>query len=647
MMTRYRLELDQLAATYQRSLQVDIERVKVAIAGASEASILGVGSGGSFTIASMLCSLHESYTGRVSRPATSLEMICNPTLASASPVFLVSAEGANPDIVEALLRARYHSARPIHIITNRLDSRLMRCAASLTGVTQHVFELADKDGYLATNSLLFDAALIARSYAELDDPSARMPPDLSSFELASGGVDAWISGASDFISECAARGNLIIAYSPLLKSIAADLESKLSESALLHCQLTDIRSFAHGRHLWLSERPDDSVILAITEPSLSRVWASTMSLIPRAVPTLEMPCRAAAPVDLLTGLVAEMHLVDSIAARLGKDPGRPTVASFGRQIYYLEIADLIPRPEESVGGGDDTKAHALGAHWPVAVKRPSLQRALEDFAESVQRQSFRAVVFDYDGTLCPSSRLDDPPPTSVVEQLTRLLSGGIVVAVATGRGGSVHEHLRRCLPQSLWPRVPLALYNGGVVSALGDDMPEAAGTNEFLSHVTRIANRLKDLGVPIQTVRTTHPFQVSVRFREGVQTEGMWFVFADALRQDGLDVSRLERSKHSLDILAPGVSKSSVVAHIVQDFRIDPYQVLTIGDQGAWPGNDCSLLEHRYSLSVDLPSRRLDRGWKLAPTHKRDVDATLWYLERMTLASSGSLRLSLTPVTPV
>ena len=162
-----------------------------------------------------------------------------------------------------------------------------------------------------------------------------------------------------------------------------------------------------------------------------------------------------------------------------------------------------------------------------------------------------------------------------------------------------------------------------------------------MSHVTRIVVRLKALGVPILAHRTTAPYQVSVRFREGIATDSMWFVIADALRQAGLDMSTMVRSKHSVDILARGVSKSELIAGIVQENKIDPYQVLTMGDQGAWPGNDATLLEHRYSLSVDMPSRRLDRGWKLAPAEKRDVDATLWYLERMHIKAGGLFHLDL------
>src|SRR6185437_2686331 len=150
--SHYDTELQQLGETYRIALAADISRIKAAIAGASESSIIGVGSGGSFTVASLLCNLHETYTGRVSRPSTPLEIICNPTLAAASPVFLISAEGKNPDITEALSRARIHSARSVHVLTNRSSSPLMDRVHTLTDVSAHVFELVEKDGYLATNS---------------------------------------------------------------------------------------------------------------------------------------------------------------------------------------------------------------------------------------------------------------------------------------------------------------------------------------------------------------------------------------------------------------------------------------------------------------------------------------------------------------
>jgi len=121
----------------------------------------------------------------------------------------------------------------------------------------------------------------------------------------------------------------------------------------------------------------------------------------------------------------------------------------------------------------------------------------------------------------------------------------------------------------------------------------------------------------------------------------MWFVIVDAFKQAGLETGTIVRSKHSIDVLSRGVSKSHLVAQIVRDEQIDPYEVVTMGDLGAWPGNDASLLQHKFSLSVDLPSRRLDRGWKLAPRHRRDVDATLWYLERLKLEKDDKFSFGL------
>lgn len=202
-LSHYQKELENLNTTYQAALSADVERLKSAIAGASELSIIGVGSGGSFTVASLLCNLHEAYTGRVSRPSTPLEIICNPTLASASPVFLISAEGKNPDIVEALFRARRHSARSVHVLTNREDSPLTQSIAELTDISTHTFALSQKDGYLATNSLLMDAVVVARAYGELDGEKTPFPQSINELTLNEQPISEWIETAVDFLKEVA------------------------------------------------------------------------------------------------------------------------------------------------------------------------------------------------------------------------------------------------------------------------------------------------------------------------------------------------------------------------------------------------------------------------------------------------------------
>jgi HAD superfamily hydrolase (TIGR01484 family) len=638
---RYQSELDKLPETYEVARREDVSRLKGAIAGASASSVIGVGSGGSFTVASLLCNLHEAYTGRVSRPSTPLEIICNPTLASSSPVFLISAEGKNPDITEALDRARHHSARPIHVLTNRSDSPLTACASKLSDVSTHVFELRDKDGYLATNSLLLDAVLVARAYGELDGTEDALPAAMANLVIDGKPIVQWLTSAVAFIEAATQRGAVIVVYSPLLRPIAADLESKLSEGALQHCQLADLRTFAHGRHLWLAERPHDTAVLAIIEPSLSLLWDGMRGLFPSDVPTLSIPLQGALPRDLIAGLVGQMHLVGAIAKRMAKDPGQPNVPQFGRDIYYLALPGFIPVPEARVPPDEQSKYDVLGAHWPSSRKRSHMSRARNAFVNDITKQVFRDVVFDYDGTLTASQRRTEPPAPPVVQHIQRLVEAGVLVGIASGRGDSIQQELSRVLSEEVLNRLFLALYNGGWIGSATAPPEIPSTTVEFLSHVSRIAWRLKSLGVPIERIKTNHPYQVSIRFPDGLPTDQMWFVVADALRQAGLTTSSLFRSKHSVDVLAPRVGKSGLIAHIIQHSKVDPHQIVTMGDQGAWPGNDVSLLEHRYALSVDMPSRRLDRGWKLAPGHKRDVDATLWYLDRFRIVEPGKFAITL------
>lgn len=387
----YELELIQLAKSYEAALNADIDRLKVAIASTAESSIIGVGSGGSYTVASLLCNLHETYTGRVSRPSTPLELICNPTLAASSPVFLISAEGKNPDIIEALERARRYSSRSIHVVTNRDACPLMDHVRELPDVTSHVFELADKDGYLATNSLLMDAVVVARAYGALDRAADELPGSLEQLHVGSFSMNEWLGGTHEFVREAVKRKGLLVVFSPLLRPVAADLESKLSESALLYCQLADLRSFAHGRHLWLAERPEDCAILALIEPGLQKLWERTRELLPIGVPVCCMPLAGARPRDLLAGLVAQMHLVSLIANELHKDPAKPDVPPFGRELYYVDLPTFIPGPQDLGPRGEQSKYEVLGARWPSAGNSGSMRRALEGFEAALAQQSFRAT----------------------------------------------------------------------------------------------------------------------------------------------------------------------------------------------------------------------------------------------------------------
>jgi fructoselysine-6-P-deglycase FrlB-like protein len=631
------LELSRLSTSYTDALSRDISRLKSAIAAASTASIIVVGSGGSFTVASLLSGLHEAYAGRVSRPATPLELICNPSLASASPVFLISAEGKNPDILECLQRARNHSSRPINVLTNRADSPLADAAKEMPNVKAHVFDISTRDGYLATNSLMFDSVLIARAYQEFDEVAEHLPCAFDELISSDGQTDVEYAAFADVVAE---RGAVLVLYSPQLRAAATDLESKLAESALAHCQLADLRSFAHGRHLWLADRPRALAIVVLVEPTLEPLWNETRRLLPKDTPILAIRLPGSRPRDLIAALYRQMELVALIARAMHKDAANPNVPDFGKKIHYINLPILVPPPITADAHPERSKSEILGLNWATRIRSGALVRERESYLAKLQSQIFKAVVFDYDGTLCSSMNVERPPETRITDRIEPLLKAGIRIGIASGRGDSIQKILASCFPSDSH-RIVLGLYNGGWIGDASQEPDLSDEPNEFISHAARIAHRLQRLGVPIAKVRVTQPYQVSLRLEAGVDAESIWFVVADALRAEGLDLLKVVRSKHSVDILSATTNKSRVVQHMIQTHEIDPYEILTFGDHGAWPGNDAALLEHRFSLSVDNPSRLLDRGWNLAPTSKREVDAMVWYLDHFKIVGDGAFQVLL------
>src|SRR5207302_1403196 len=147
------------------------------------------------------------------------------------------------------------------------------------------------------------AVLVARAYGELDRETEHIPSSITGLQLGDRSIEEWSQETPAFVRDAVARKGLIVVFSPLLRPVAADLESKLSEGALLYSQLADLRSFAHGRHLWLADRPEDCAILALVEPSLRTLWESMRALLPSGVPNLTMPFTGTKPKDLLAGLV--------------------------------------------------------------------------------------------------------------------------------------------------------------------------------------------------------------------------------------------------------------------------------------------------------------------------------------------------------
>jgi len=139
-----------------------------------------------------------------------------------------------------------------------------------------------------------------------------------------------------------------------------------------------------------------------------------------------------------------------------------------------------------------------------------------------------------------------PTPALAAMAAHGLYTWDIVVGIASGRGGSIIDHLREALDPTLWPKIRLGLYNGGWIGRIGETPAKADTLSEFLIHAKRIVTSLQSYGVPISLIRATPPFQLSIRFHSGVSTENMWFVIVDAFKQSGLETGTIVRSIRSM-----------------------------------------------------------------------------------------------------
>lgn len=619
----YATEIENLRETYSWALNVSIEPAIAGLSASASLPLLAVGSGGSFTAAHFACALHQTYTGMVSRPVTPLDLVSTQFDLRSLAVMILTAGGSNADIVSSFRDAVAREPRRCMVLCLRKGSTLSHLAHSYRFVDLLDFSPPSiKDGFLATNSLLAFLVLLVRAYAHAFSSDIILPNELEALLSFNSGTQSM----DDLLASCTPlwkRDTLVVLYGPSVSSAALDLESKFSEAALGNIQLADFRNFAHGRHHWLAKRGSKTGVLAIFSNDERALAERTLHLIPASIPIARVCVPGVGPIACVSALVAVLHLVGAAGRQHGIDPGRPGVPEFGRKIYGLRVShrvtDLVASPEmTAVARKLGCDVRALGESQTVLFWRDAYRR----FSESLERASFSAILFDYDGTLCDEQDRFSGLCDDVLRHLNRLLKAGILIGIATGRGKSVREALRRGLPEALWQNVYLGYYNGSDLANLYDDMHP----NSSAQPAGALKAAVKDISEhpAISKLATWEPrrTQVSVQQNSGAFSDLIWRVVHQLAQVHGLQTVR---SSHSVDVIQHGVSKRSLL-HDLQNRVPSGTDVLLIGDKGEWPGNDYDLLSAPYSLSVDEVSADLNSCWNLAPAGHRGVQATIDYM---------------------
>ena len=392
----YSQELDAFAETFAWAKRQDVKNLRHFLLRWSGEHAVVVGSGGSFSAAVAVALFRELAHHSPTTAATPLDFLS--MLRRLSPrTFLLSAEGKNKDVLSAAAGAQ-NADLTSAALTLTPNNPLLDFARFGSAIRPFVFEMDwVKDGYLATNSLLATVLLFYKALFSPSDFEESLAPIFDQQRLSARRAELANTPA---LADARHRG-LLLLHSATAKPFAVDLESKLSEAALATVQSTDLRQFAHGRHLQLAiNAPGPVILLAASTTDLALATATAELLGTERDAHVIHIAGKTEQVVAISGLIDAMFLTEALAQSSPYDPGQPEVPSFGRAIHALDVATLlraqpvVSRLEAAV----KRKSHCAG-HGTVASEQ-ELREAATNFVGRLTSASIRAIVCDFDGTLC-------------------------------------------------------------------------------------------------------------------------------------------------------------------------------------------------------------------------------------------------------
>jgi fructoselysine-6-P-deglycase FrlB-like protein len=295
----YFLELEQLEETYAFAMDMDIQPLVGAVSASMFLPLLVVGSGGSLTVARLIASIHQRLARMIAKPVTPLDLFENNRMALNTAIWFTSAGGRNTDIQAAIRSAISGEPRRLLVTCAKTASPLAIFAGKYNYTDVFEFDLpSQRDGFLATNSLLAFSVLFVRAYLDIFENAGKLPPDFRALMGFESSLDRFLGQLREQCYPLLDRENLVVLYGNGAEAAAYDLVSKFTEAALGPVQISDFRNFAHGRHHWLAKRGKNSAVAALTTLDDRKLAQKTLDLLPQR---LRAPNHAAHESDTSPG----------------------------------------------------------------------------------------------------------------------------------------------------------------------------------------------------------------------------------------------------------------------------------------------------------------------------------------------------------
>jgi hydroxymethylpyrimidine pyrophosphatase-like HAD family hydrolase len=633
-------KIDGLIGTIGACVEADLTSLKQALDQGLAFPAYAIGSGGSLSSASYFQRCRQTLSGKFTHVCTPLEFILLTEDLVDAQVWLFSAHGQNPDVLGALHASASRQAKAIQIVTASAKSALVEAASAYRNAFLHIIPVNDpKDGFLATHSLVGTIVSLLRA-------SASSSPDLNLAEVDASIIrdsgrklsPQWRSELQKHFASLKPSDTLLLLSDPRLSPGAVTIETSVWETALCAVQRTDLRNFAHGRHVWLQHRARDTLILSMTGTETAVIWEEIENLVSPNLRRLNFAYGNCGRFQNMLATIDALLFVEAMGKARDLDPARPGHIPTAKNIYQSSSIERLSRrltppvlQKQSVAALSDN---------PDAYNVDIISEG-EEFHARLCSAKFGGMLLDYDGTLVVTERRFAPPEPRIVAELERLLNGGIRIAFATGRGGSAGEALREVISPRHHAEVLIGYYNGAHIRLLSDDLrlspiarhpdlnPALAWIGDQQNYFsTNQSEAIKHSGIQITILKDklndSESFFASLR---------NYFAANRKLK--------LLESQHTIDICLSTTCKTNVMRTMTERLTESNLAILCVGDSGSASGNDYALLGSPYGVSVHQVCGRPSVCWSLFGSTLTGPDALLRILEAMRLDEAGGARLAL------
>jgi hypothetical protein len=614
-------ELTRVVDTLAWVQALDISQAADFFARANGSPLVTIGAGGSFTTAEMARLLFESRGG-IGIVHTPLSFLQNRSNLRDMNILLFTASGNNRDVLAIFDAAVEREAKTIFVVCGSARSKIGLKVAGCSQAKLFTMPLlTKKDGYLATNSLAAFSAMTIRAFGHA------LPSPKTIDQIITMPDEKWCQKTIKPISPFH-----LALYGDWARPAAVDLESKFSEAGLGGVMLADYRNFAHGRHNWIDKRGEESTVIAFITPESAALAERTLQLLPSTTRVLEFKTKTPGPAGGLELILHAFRYTAFVGKQRGIDPGRPGVPAYGSRIFHLgpvvytkcrrasnlaqQQAAAVNRKQAARGTLDDED------------DRSRVTQAFATYSARLQEAKFGSLVVDFDGTVVGSGATNGPLPPAIIAFFTKLLKRHVTIYFATGRGDSIHCILQASFPSSLWDRLYISYYNGVLTLPFTESSSFDEGNlpaNPALDLVFKIMQQDSLLTKLTKLNRANHKHcQIAIKVAASSSVSVVSALVRDIVAENACTALRVVQSSHSIDVIPAERTKLACV-ELAQNRLQSSYQVLTIGDRGAMPGNDFDLLTHPFSLSVDTVSTALDSCWNFLPPGVRNTPGLACY----------------------